>query len=153
MLSNNDHYRNLWTKYSWYLPNSCPLSADTFLSTHFFLGRSRTSYPYKLFFSDKGMRFRLSVCLFVCLSKLSCIEVSRVVKWYGNTLEHSDKLLIEQIGRDLQRKAAIVGRRPLMEDDLCWKTTFDGRWPLMEDNLWWKTPFDGRKPLMEDCLW
>ena len=36
------------------------------------------------------------------------------------------------------------GRRPLMEEDLLWKTTFDGRHPLMEDT------FDGRQPLMEN---
>ena len=29
----------------------------------------------------------------------------------------------------------VGGRRPLVEDDLWWKTTFDGRWPLMEDDL------------------
>ena len=29
------------------------------------------------------------------------------------------------------------GRRPLMEDDLRWKTTFEGRWPFMEDDLQW----------------
>ena len=27
------------------------------------------------------------------------------------------------------------GRRPLMEDDLLWKTTFDGRQPLIEEDL------------------
>ena len=42
------------------------------------------------------------------------------------------------------------GRRPLMEDNLCWKTTFVGRQPLMEGDLWWKVTFDGRQPLMED---
>ena len=44
------------------------------------------------------------------------------------------------------------GGRPLMEDNLRWKTTFNGRQPSMEDNLWWKTTFDGRWPLIEDDL-
>ena len=54
---------------------------------------------------------------------------------------------------DLWWKTTFDGRRPSMEDDLRWKTTFDGRRPLMEDDLWWKTTFDGRQPLMEDTLW
>ena len=49
-------------------------------------------------------------------------------------------------------------RRPLMKDNLWWKTTFDGIQPLMEDNLWWNTPLmeDNlwwNTPLMEDNLW
>ena len=43
-----------------------------------------------------------------------------------------------------------------MEDDLWWKKTIDGRKPLMEDILcWkksWKTIFDGKQPLTEIFL-
>ena len=57
----------------------------------------------------------------------------------------------------------IVGRRPLVEDDLRWKMTFGGRRPSVKDDLWWKTPlveddrrwkmtFSGRRPLLEDDL-
>ena len=47
------------------------------------------------------------------------------------------------------------GRRPLIEDDLWWrttfgKTTFDGGRPLMADHLWCKMTFDGTLPLMKD---
>ena len=38
------------------------------------------------------------------------------------------------------------GRRPLVEDDLRWKTTFS------EDNLWWKTTLGGKQPSVEDNL-
>ena len=31
-------------------------------------------------------------------------------------------------------------RKPLMEDNLQWKTTFDGRQHPMEDNFRWKKP-------------
>ena len=63
-------------------------------------------------------------------------------------------------------------KRPLIKDDLQWKTTFDERRPLTEDNLHiagrhtaldrnendpkeeddlrWKTTFDGRQLLKED---
>ena len=44
------------------------------------------------------------------------------------------------------------GRRPLVEDNLQWKTTFGGRWLSMEDNLRWKTTFGGRQPSVEDNL-
>ena len=47
----------------------------------------------------------------------------------------------------------VGGRRPLVEDDLWWKTTYVGRRPLVEDDLWWKTTFGGRHPLVEDDLW
>ena len=52
----------------------------------------------------------------------------------------------------------VGGSRPLVEDDLWWKTTFVGRRPLLEDDLrWeddlqWKTTFSGRQPSMEDSL-
>ena len=29
--------------------------------------------------------------------------------------------------------------RPMMEDNLWWKTTYDGRQIMIEDDLWWKT--------------
>ena len=45
------------------------------------------------------------------------------------------------------------GRRPLIEDDLWWKTTLDGRLPLAEENLWRKTTLDRRRPLTGDDLW
>ena len=54
---------------------------------------------------------------------------------------------------DLLWKTTFGGRRPSMEDDLRWKMTFCGRRPLVEDDLWWKTAFDGRRPLVEDNLW
>ena len=44
-------------------------------------------------------------------------------------------------------------RRPLIEDDILWKTTFDGRQPSVEDNLRWKTTFGGRQPSVKDNLW
>ena len=37
----------------------------------------------------------------------------------------------------------VDGRRPLVKDDLWWKTTFGGRRPSVEDNLLWKTTFGG----------
>ena len=37
----------------------------------------------------------------------------------------------------------VNGRRPLVNDDLWWKTTFGGRRPSVEDNLLWKTSFGG----------
>ena len=43
--------------------------------------------------------------------------------------------------------------RPLMEDDLWWKTTYNKRWLLTENNIWQKTTFDRRQPLTEDDLW
>ena len=49
----------------------------------------------------------------------------------------------------LGSKMIFDGRQPLLEDDLCWKTTIDGRCPLKEDNLWWKTTL--RKPCPEMC--
>ena len=45
------------------------------------------------------------------------------------------------------------GRRPLVEDEIWWKTTFDGRQPLLEDNLQFKMTCGGRQPLVEDDLW
>ena len=45
-----------------------------------------------------------------------------------------------------------VQRRPLMEDDLWWKTTFDGRRSLMEDILWWEMSSEGRQSFMEDVF-
>ena len=30
-------------------------------------------------------------------------------------------------------------RRPLVKEDLQWKTTFGGRQPLLEDDFWWNT--------------
>ena len=47
----------------------------------------------------------------------------------------------------------VGGRRPLVEDDLQWKTTSVGRRPLVEDDFWWKTTFGGRRPLVEDDFW
>ena len=38
----------------------------------------------------------------------------------------------------------VGGRRPLVEDDLQWKTTSVGRRPLVKEDLWWKTTFGGR---------
>ena len=40
------------------------------------------------------------------------------------------------------------GRKPLMVDNLWWKTTFAGRQPLLEDNLCRKTIFAGIRPLI-----
>ena len=40
----------------------------------------------------------------------------------------------------------VGGRRPLVEDDLRWKTTSVGRRPLEKDDLWWKRTFGGRQP-------
>merc|ERR1712115_743812 len=64
----------------------------------------------------------------------------------------------------------VGGKRPLVEDDLCWKMTFGGRRPFaeddlrrkttcgrrrpsVEDNLWWKTTYGGRQPSVEDNFW
>ena len=46
----------------------------------------------------------------------------------------------------------VGGRRPLVEDNLWWKTTSVGRRPLVEDDLWWKTTFSGRRLSVEDDL-
>ena len=46
----------------------------------------------------------------------------------------------------------VGGRRPLVEDNLRWKTTFDGRLPLVENDLWWNMTFGGRRPLVEGDL-
>ena len=43
-------------------------------------------------------------------------------------------------------------RRPLVEDDLWWKTTFGGRRSLVEDDLRRKMTFCGRRPTEEDNL-
>ena len=51
-----------------------------------------------------------------------------------------------QVEDDLQRKTTFGGRRPLVEDDLWWKT------PLVEDGLQWKTTFGGRRPMVENDL-
>ena len=45
-----------------------------------------------------------------------------------------------------------IGRQPLMEDSLQWKTTSDGRRPPKEDNLQLKTNYNGRHPSIEDDL-
>ena len=59
----------------------------------------------------------------------------------------------------------IGGRRPLLEDNLRWKTTFSGRHPSVEDDFRWKTTFGwkmtfgwmttfgGRRPTVEDDFW
>ena len=47
----------------------------------------------------------------------------------------------------------VGGRRPMVEDDLWWKTTFGGRRTSVEGNLRWKTTFSGRQPSMKDNLW
>ena len=44
-------------------------------------------------------------------------------------------------------------RRPLVEDDLRWKTTFSGRRPSVEDDVWWKMTYGGRQPSVEDDFW
>ena len=44
-------------------------------------------------------------------------------------------------------------QRPLVEDNLLWKTTFRGRHPSVEYDLRWKTTFRGRRPMVEDVLW
>ena len=49
-------------------------------------------------------------------------------------------------------KMTFGGRRPLMEDDLVWKTTIGGRQPSLEDDLWWKATFGGRQLSGEDNL-
>jgi len=54
---------------------------------------------------------------------------------------------------DLRWKTTSVGRQPLVEDDLGWKTTFGGRQPLVEDDLWWKMTYGGRRPSVEDDFW
>ena len=43
--------------------------------------------------------------------------------------------------------------KPLLEDDLWWKTTFSKRQPPVEDDLWWKMTFGGRQPSVENKLW
>ena len=64
---------------------------------------------------------------------------------------------------DLRWKTTFGGRRPmlednlwwktpLVEDDLRWKTTFGGRRLSVEDDLQWKTTFGGRRPMVEDDL-
>ena len=40
----------------------------------------------------------------------------------------------------------VGGRRPLMEDDLRWKTTFGGRGCGVEYDLWGKITIGGRNP-------
>ena len=47
----------------------------------------------------------------------------------------------------------VGGRRPLVEDEIRWKTASVGRQPLVEADLWWKTPFGGRRPLVGENLW
>ena len=42
--------------------------------------------------------------------------------------------------------------KPLMEDNIWWKTTFNGRCLSMEDNFWWKMTLNGRRPSMEYTL-
>ena len=58
---------------------------------------------------------------------------------------------------DLRWKTTSVGRRPLekplVEDDLRWKMTFGGRRPSVEDDLWLKTTYGGRQPSVEDDFW
>ena len=44
------------------------------------------------------------------------------------------------------------GRRPLVEDDIQWKTTFGGRRPSVEDDPRGKKTFGGRRPLVENDL-
>ena len=56
------------------------------------------------------------------------------------------------VEEDLCWKMTFGGRRPTVEDDLQWKTTFDGRWTLVEDTLRWKTTCSGRRPSGEDGL-
>merc|ERR1711954_55144 len=47
----------------------------------------------------------------------------------------------------------VDGGRPLVEDDLWWKTTFGEEQPSVKDDLWWKTTFGGRQPLVKDNGW
>ena len=56
------------------------------------------------------------------------------------------------VGDDLLWKTTSVGRRPLVEDNLCWKTTFGERRPSEEDDILWKTTFVLRQPSVEDNL-
>merc|ERR1712081_141904 len=44
----------------------------------------------------------------------------------------------------------VGGRRPLVEDDLCWKMTFGGRRPFAVDDLRRKTTCGRRRLLEED---
>ena len=47
----------------------------------------------------------------------------------------------------------VDGRRPLVKDDLWWKTTFGERRPSVEDNLLWKMTFGRRCPSVKNVLW
>ena len=47
----------------------------------------------------------------------------------------------------------IYGRRPLVEDNLEWKTIFSEKQPLVEDDLQWKTTFDGSLHAANFALW
>ena len=86
---------------------------------------------------------------------VSCIIHCRLEAeiWY---VDCSHKYEINQV-------VMVGGRRPLVEDDLWWKTTFRGKRPLglttfgirqpfIEDNLRWKMTFGGRRPSVEDKL-
>ena len=74
-----------------------------------------------------------------CLTSLVCAFV-RSFMCFGSSLSKRP------------RSYCLDGRRPLMEDDLLWKTTFYGRRPSMEDDLQWKTAFNGRRPLCSSFI-
>ena len=46
----------------------------------------------------------------------------------------------------------VGGGRPLVEDELQWKTTFCGGRTPVDDDLRWRMTFDARQPLMEDTF-
>ena len=61
--------------------------------------------------------------------------------------------IVNEVNKVDDLDKATCGRRPLVVDNLLWKTAFRGRQPSVEDNHWWKTTFGGRRPLVEDNLW
>ena len=95
-------------------------------------------------------------CLPACLFQLAyCLSDQAHFAWFTSWVPRGHlrgrrRPLMEE---DLQWKTTFDGRRPSMEDDLQWKITFDGRRPLIEDDHWRKTTFEGRWPLTEDDLW
>ena len=53
---------------------------------------------------------------------------------------------------NLRWKTNFSGSKSLVEDDLRWKTTFGKRRPVVKDNRRWKTTIGGRRPSVEDNL-
>ena len=78
---------------------------------------------------------------------LYCISTKAEVQYSWN-VEEGCSYQKTYLAKVVRREDDFYGRRPLMEDNLWWRTTFDGRQPFMEDDLWWKmTIYFVRGPL------